>query len=356
MTSRTPSPPPTPEALAADVAWLPHRVVPASGQAQFVRLTREDHRRVTFLTDEYIGTEPPRVAQPIAAVVPAAAAAPRGRAQFIFHSAFCCSTLLARAVDVEGHAMGLKEPVALLDLAESLLATRDLPRLRAPLAATLDLLARPFGPGETVVVKPTNIVNALIEPILSLRPEAKALLLYSPLPDFLRSVARKGLFGRIWARRAYASLSRAPGFDPGYSAAERWEHTDLQVAALGWLQQQALFARLVRTQPARVRTLDTPSLLGDPAATMTALDALFGLGIPAETLGTIAAGPIFSRNSKRHAEPFDANRRAAEHEQAASAYGEEIDKVVAWAGAVAAHLGVPMTLAGGLLGQAPGAS
>ena len=32
---------------------------------------------------------------------------------FIFHSAFCCSTLLARAFDIEGQSIGLKEPTIL---------------------------------------------------------------------------------------------------------------------------------------------------------------------------------------------------------------------------------------------------
>ena len=38
------------------------------------------------------------------------AAARPATMHFIFHSAFCCSTVLARAFDIPGIAMGLKEP------------------------------------------------------------------------------------------------------------------------------------------------------------------------------------------------------------------------------------------------------
>ena len=35
---------------------------------------------------------------------------------FIFHSAFCASTMLVRALDVPGSAMGISEPVILNDM------------------------------------------------------------------------------------------------------------------------------------------------------------------------------------------------------------------------------------------------
>jgi hypothetical protein len=333
------------ETLGQDQTWLPHRVDVRRGELGFVRLDREDHRRLTFLTDEYIGDETPRRTIALSQIGAVARAATPGRCHFLFHSAFCCSTLLARALDIPGTAMGLKEPAILMNLTDAALAGAPVGDLLGP---AIDLLSRPFADGEAVVIKPTNVVNPLIDPLLAARPDAMALLQYSPLPGFLRSVAQKGLFGRIWARRSAAILMRRPEFDPGYSAAERWEHSDLQVAALAWLQQQAQFARLVRTLPGRVATLDSDTLLADPRAALGALTRLFQLDVSERELDAIASGPIFTRNAKRHAEPFDTERRAAEHARAESAYGEEIGMVVRWAEAVAAHVGVPMTLGGTL--------
>jgi hypothetical protein len=44
---------------------------------------------------------------------------------FVFHTAFCCSTLLARALDVPGSSMGLKEPSVLVDFASVWLQRRQ---------------------------------------------------------------------------------------------------------------------------------------------------------------------------------------------------------------------------------------
>lgn len=333
----------TATALALDAHWLPHRIDVATGRIDFVRLSREDHRRMAFLGDEYIDAAAPRAAAPIRDV---AAAVPRDtgtRCHFVFHSAFCCSTLVARALDIEGYAQGLKEPVALQDLANVALGLGDPARIRPHLAVALELLARPFAAGEAVVIKPTDIVTPLADEMLGARPEARALLLYSPLPDFLRSVAKKGLFGRVWARRSLAFHGRQPAFDPGYSEQERWLHTDLQVAALGWLHQQARFARLVREQPAgRIATLDSVTLLARKQDMLAAIDRLFGLGLPADTVAAIADGPVFARDSKSHGKAFDTDMREREHAAAAAAHGDEIAMVVQWAEAVAAHLGVSM--------------
>lgn len=338
-------------ALAADFEWFPHRIDLSQGAMHFVRLTREDHRAATFIDDQYIGDGHGRKALPLASIATHALALPPARMHFIFHSAFCCSTLLARAVDVEGTSMGLKEPLALADLAEAAMATRAPERFRASLQVLLNLLARPFAADETVIAKPTNVANPLIGQMLALRPEAKALLLYSPLPDYLRSIAKKGLFGRTWARRLLASLLRMPEYDAGFTEAERWEHSDLQVAALAWLQQQAQFARLLREQPrGRLASLDSKTLLADPERTMAGVSALFGLSLHPGQVAAIASGPIFASDSKRHDQKFDAERRAEEHARTEAAHGEEIAMVVKWAEAVAAHVGVPLRLDAPLLG------
>ena len=337
-------------ALAADFEWFPHRVEAGLGAIQFVRLTREDHRNASFISDEYIGDGRGRKAWPLRDVAAAVEAAPAGRCHFIFHSAFCCSTLLARAVDVEGKAMGLKEPYSLADLSEAALEGAPTDRLAAMLEPLLRLLARPFSEGEAIVVKPSNIANPMIDLLLSLRSEARALFLYSPLPDYLRSIAKKGLWGRSWARNLFASLKRKPEFDAGFTAAQLWAQTDLQVAAMAWLQQQAQFARLLREQPpGRIATLDSATLLADPARTIAAVSRLFGLGLTPREIESIADGPIFASDSKRHDKAFDASVRADEHARVEMAHGEEIAMVLRWAEAVAAHVGVPLRLGAPLL-------
>ncbi len=338
---------PDPAAIATDPLWLPNRYDESQDLIHFVRLAREEHRAVTFITDEYIRAAAPRLVLRRSDV--AAAAGPPAPLHFIFHSAYCCSTVLARAVDIEGKSMGLKEPLILNDLTGWRRRGADPRQLGAILDAVLTLLARPFAPGEAVVVKPSNVLNGLAPAMLGLRPQSRAILLHAPLPDFLRSIARKGLWGRRWVRELFIGQLRDGIVDLGLDEQHYLDLTDLQVAAAGWLAQQDVFARLVaRFGAARVRTLDSATLMERPGEVMARLSELFGLGLDGPAIDEVLAGPAFTSHSKSKA-GFSAADRQAEQRDAAATHAEEIEKVAIWAEAVAGATGVSMKLGAPLL-------
>jgi len=332
-------------AIVGEYRWFPFRFDPDSNRVTLVRADRDAHRAVTFLDDQLLGHATETKELPLQALAPAVAKLPANDCHFIFHSAFCCSTLLARALDVPGKAMALKEPLALNDLAQAALAAGAPGAVRGQLELVLPLLGRPFGPGEKTIIKPSNIANPLIDQIMDLRPATKALLMTSALPEFLRSVAMKGLWGRIWARKTMAGMLRLPHLQPGFSDAERWEHSDLQVAALVWLDHRAQFVKLLSRLPAeRVMSLDSATLLDDTARAVGAVGEFFGLGLLPDEVEAIARGPVFTQDSKRHDEAFDAERRRGEHAAIEGVLAEEIEMVAKWAQSVADHAGVPMQL------------
>jgi hypothetical protein len=333
-------------AIATDATWLANRYDESQDAVHFVRLTREEHRAVTFITDEYISAEAPRLVLRRSDV---AAAGPPAPLHFIFHSAYCCSTLLARAVDIEGVSMGLKEPLILNDMVGWRRRGADPRQLGAILDSVLTLLARPFAPGEAVVVKPSNVINSLAPAMLGLRPQSNAILLYAPLPDFLRSIARKGLWGRRWVRELFIGQLRDGIVDLGLDEQHYLDLTDLQVAAASWLAQHSVFARLIdRFGPTRVRALSSATLLERPGEAMAGLSDLFGLGLDAEAIEGVLAGPAFTSHSKSNA-GFSAADRLAEQRDAAAVHADEIEKVAVWAEAVAATAGVSMQLKAPLL-------
>ncbi len=330
-------------AVARDPLWLADRYDPGHDAVHFRYTPRDDHRAATFLTDEYLPTDAPRR---VVRRADALAAGPvAGPVHYLFHSAFCCSTLLARAFDAPGAAMGLKEPVLLNDL----VGWKGRGGTHAEIAAVLDdgltLLARPFGPGEAVVIKPSNVINGFASAMLTVRPASRALLLHAPLRTYLGSIARKGMWGRLWARDLLVKQIRDGTAWPGMTAEEFIGQTDLQAGAIGWLAQHALFTRLTARFPDRVRTLDSAALMADPAAAMAALAALFGIALD---VPAVVAGPAFGRHSKTGS-TFDAAARAAEAAGDAL-YADEIDKVAVWAEAVAAGVGLQLVLPAGLLG------
>jgi hypothetical protein len=334
------APPPSIEAAVHDATWLPHRYDPGYDAVHLLPVPRATHRRATFLTDDYlpVGLQPLVVSRADAA----AALPPLAPIHFVFHSAYCCSTLIARAFDRPGWAMGLKEPLILNDIVGWRRRGGQGPDMAGVLNDVLSLLARPFAPGEAVIVKPSNVTAGIAAAMLALRPGAAALLLRAPLRTYLGSVAKKGLDGRLWVRTLLLGLLDDGLVDLGFSARDHLGHSDLQVAAVGWLAQQALFAGLVaRFGPARIRTLDSETLMRDPGAAMVSLAALFGLPLDSAGLAEILAGPAFTRHSKSDA-AFAAADRAVEHQDAATLHADEIEKVAQWAELVAERAGIAL--------------
>lgn len=334
-------------ALIARPAWFAHRFDPERDLFHLIPATREELRAATFLTDANLpGAARAVPAARAATVSHASRRAPLG---FLFHSAFCCSTLLARALDIDGVAVALKEPVILNDL----IGWRDRGGAPAAVARGLDeallLLEQVVRPGEAVLVKPSNLVNPLGPAALALRPDARAILLHAPLPTFIASVASKGLEGRLWVRDLWAKLL-AGGADPfGFTQGELFRHSDLQVAALGWLAQHRDFARVVERFGPRVATLSSAALMADPARALAAATRHYGLALDDAATSAIAMGPIFTRHAKS-GQAFDAAARDAVHRAAADAHREEIELVERWAIAVAEQAGVALDLARPLLG------
>ena len=329
-------------AIARDPLWFAHRFDPGHGAVHFRHLPREVHRGVTFVTDDYLPPAEPVVIRLADAMAARPAVAPL---HFIFHSAFCCSTLLARALDLPGTAMGLKEPMLLNDLIGWQHRGGTARDIAPVLDAGLALLSRPFAGGEAVVIKPSNVCNGLAPGMLQMRPQARALLLYAPLKVYLGSIAKKGLDGRLWVRELLVKQLKE-GLHPfGFSGNDYLGQTDLQVAALTWLAQHALFAHMVKAFPGRVRCLDSDTLMARPVAAMAALAALYGLALDAEA---VAAGPAFTTHSKS-GDSFGAAARAAENAAAAAVHADEIAKVLVWTEAVARAADVPMDPGAALL-------
>ena len=329
--------------ITLDPNWLAHRYDSQHDAVHFIRTSRAERGHVPFLTDEYL----PGHAAPVAirradALATAPAAAPL---HFIFHSAYCCSTLLANALDLPGVALPVKEPVILNDLVGWRHRGAKPTEVGAALDAALRLLARPFEASEQIVIKPSNVVNGLAAAMLGLRPDARAVLLYAPLQIYLGSIAGKGLWGRRWVRDLLLKQLKDQSVRLGFTQEDYFLLSDLQVAAVGWLAQHHLFGDLADRHPDRIRTLDSELLLARPAAAIAAIGSLYGIPVDA---AAIASGAAFRRNAK-DGTAFGRDQRLATQQSNAAQHAEEIDTVIAWIEAVAATAGVRLTLPAPLL-------
>ena len=331
--------------LALDPQWLPHTFDGSGSMLTSVFVPRAQHRELTFLSDEHFQNRFAKVAHPAAEIAAQAGEAGKAPIHFIFHTAFCCSTLMLRALDIPGRTFGLKEPDVLINLANRFIRSDDAAN-RERLRLALRLLERPFEPGETIIVKPTNFANRLIVPVLETSPGARAVLLYSDVRTLLRSLLKRGMWGRIWGRRLFRSAASWSSLDLGYSDEETFILTDLQALALGWLMQIHHFGEVAQRMGDRVMLVESDDFLAHPAATLAGVGRLFELDLDESAVADIVNGPAFAKHSKFADREYGQDERTADHSAAESAHYEELEMVVKWVEAVAAHLGVDLAPGG----------
>ena len=321
-------------------AWLAHRYDEAADQVRFVEYDRATRGEVPFLIDQYLPAKPFQAIDRRQARQAAPAASP---IHFIFHSGFCCSTLLATCLDQSGLASAFSEPMILNDIA----GWRKRGAVPAAVGAVLDdalsLLARPFEGDAAAIIKPSTVVNGLASAMMRLRPDARAILIHAPLRDFLVSIAKKGLDGRLWARELFLAMRREGLTGTlGFNDEAFFGQTDLQIAACDWLGQQAIFTALADNFPDRVRTINTDEFLKHPDETIRAAAAHFGLPLSNAHVEAARSGPL-RRNSKDQSDYSDEARRT-EYSTALQIHGDEVHKVEIWAAEVARAADFPLQL------------
>lgn len=320
--------------------WLAHRYDPGHDAIHYIEVPRDARRKAPFLTDADL---PPH-GDPLVLRRAESPRAPQTPVHFIFHSAYCCSTLLANAYDRPGRAFSLKEPVLLNDIVGwRHRATVPPAQLKSVVEDGLAALARPFAHDEHCVIKPSNVVNGLAGPMIASSPGAGVVLLYAPLRVYLASIADKGMWGRMWVRDLMSKqmvdgLARPLGF----TNEDLFKQSDLQVAAVGWLAQHLHFMRLALTWPDRIRTLNSETLVARPVEALAAVDKLFGLASDPADLQAIV-DDVFNKHAKSGV-PFDSSDRKERRESATKLHAEELHMVETWAAKVAEGVGLPMDL------------
>jgi hypothetical protein len=307
-----------------DPQWFPEGYDPRRGEFQFVVTCRDALASQPFLDSRWHRND---ALHRSAAVARESLPLGKPRLNFIWHTGFCCSTLLAKALDHPGQNLSLCEPQVLVEIAHA-------KRAGAPgspeviTASAFSLLSRGFSANELVTVKPAPAANCLIREAAALTSGAM-LFLYADCRSFLVSVAKLGEDGRKYVRRLFLAI-----LGDGHEQA-RWRPekilslSDLELAAIVWHMQIAEMLRHWQAiGPARAASLDCDAFLADPVLALRKADAFLSLGIGTQQLSEVAAGPLFQRNAKTAEASYDANRRREEHSRVELALGEDLSRIV----------------------------
>lgn len=307
------------EDVIGNADWFPDNIDFNRNTFGFVRTERSALSMEAFLDARWNRSTLTRVDVPISTVLSAVENLPRPKLNFIWHTAFCCSTLIARCLDAESTNLSLKEPQVLIPLAE---AKRMGRQTSGETNAAFKLLGRGHEP---VLVKPTNAANNLI-PEAVRATDGRMLFLYSDCKSFLISIAKKGEMGRIFARKLFGLFSADGHPQAKWAWQTLFELSDMQVAALVWHMQIAEFRR--SRSASRSAALNCDDFLAHPREALEKLNAFFGLHLSASQLD--AALSLLARNAKDANETFSAERRASEANDVAKMFGGELDTVVEW--------------------------
>jgi hypothetical protein len=326
-----------------DAAWVPHAYDHRSDCLAFVHLPRAAQRNLVFLDPRFIGRA---ALSPLAPLKDLPLSdIPTGPLHFIFHTAFCCSTLLTRALDIPGVSMGLKEPAVITDLALFWSTGRRSPGGLDALGVVLDLLSRPLGEGETQIVKPSNVANHIIPPIMHMRPDAKAIVLYSSLDSFLRAIARRGIEGRRFARRMYRQFAMPAPLDVAFREEDLFYQSDLEIAAQAWLMQAAFLQSVAdRFGTDRIRIVSADTLLDKTEWVLSRVAKFFALPLDEAACRALAQSPVFKQHAKQPGRAFDAEGYRQQLERIGASHADELHAANAWAQALSQQCGAPLTL------------
>lgn len=311
-----------------DPTWFPSRYDAQADRVAMLKLGAEVIGEASFLDQRLPVPMDQAIWQPLPFGHPLAAPP-----AWLFHSAFCGSTLLSRALQAPPDVTVLREPSALLDLAlarsgDGFLANDKVIERARRLVA---LLARPWAADGRVVIKPTNQVNRILPALLHAEPHGKALLLYSSLEQFLLSCCKKLPNAEMplrWMAQALlpgTDLERRLGIPSGHPLSFS------EAAVLTWFAQMEIYAHaLAGDHQGRLRSLDMQALLDAPLPVARATARWLGLDMRLPDLSQSVA-VVFSRNAKDATQAYDPNARARERQRLMKQYGAGVERMMTWA-------------------------
>ncbi len=316
--------------------WLLAGFDDERGRFQFAQVSRQTYRDSSFL-DHRIKPMPERLLSATGAEVDSILSQQSGApAAYVFHTAFCASTLLAFCLDHPSRTLVLREPKVLVQLGGLYrdAASVDSEHMSRLGQRVLGLLNRSYA-GEAAVVKPSNFANSLLQGVLSQRTAAgeqhRCLMLGSGLRSLIISILKK----------APEARERMPGFlaallrDSDYRTQVDLPPLDaldlLQQSAVFWHCQRHFFQGISNAYPPRrVLPVSMETFLLRPLETLHTINDFLQLGLSEEILSDVVEQGAFRQHSKTRV-GYSPEQQRAEADAVARGHEVEIRRTLEWA-------------------------
>ncbi len=256
----------------------------------------------------------------------------------LFHTAFCGSTLLARALDEAPNIVSLKEPNSLLSISDASLRIPN-EDLHQSLQTTLKLLGRPWTHSGLTLIKPTNSVNRLLPDTLKLM-RCKAILLYSSLDEFIISCCKKLPAADNQVRWMAQHLFHGTRLQRELGIPANYRFHFLEACVIAWYAQMEWYAMaLANDHDHKLHTLNMEDLMASPENVVASCAKFLQFDTSPFVISELVA-KVFSRNSKNAAEEYSPQIREKEREAIRNRFGKELEMAMQWAAEVIAPVAI----------------
>jgi len=314
------------------------------GQLKFVQTSREVLSQASFLDGRTeLAVAGPAFSIPLGRALQWYNNQPKDSAsdRMIAHTAFCGSTLLARALDQKNRSFVYKEPQALIDLVtikqsgEMLAGSGgDWPGL---VRLCLMQFQKTWSPHEVSIVKPSNWVNILLPDLVRYSAGISLVLLSSSLREFLLAAIRGGRdrFAYVLNFLNYiqlefpqyaATIASVEGGGSGLLA-------PLKYCAIAYHLQQQVFDSLGgevsgawSNRPLRMSMAE---LLAQPEESVGGVAAHLGVA-PGPELNGEFLSEVFGNYSKDPQQAFGVDQAAGLDREVEALYSLELAQTIDW--------------------------
>lgn len=248
--------------------------------------------------------------------------------RYIFHTAFCGSTLLSRALTDQPKVMVLKEPDVLLQIARRQIDEGSA-AMRPYLSHAVQLLSLPWANEGVTVIKPTNSVNRLLQDIQTIRP-GKTLLMYSKMEDFILSCCKKlpeaeTVIGQMARFLIHDSeLGKKLGVDRNY------QFNFLEACIITWYSQMEYYSKALAMPGAeQIALLEMEDLLADSHGCVMAASDFLELNLSRRELAEKVT-VTFAKNSKSVKSDYSPEKRKAEKSELKNRFSSLLNLATHW--------------------------
>lgn len=250
---------------------------------------------------------------------------------FIFHIGHAGSTLISRLLDETGVVLGLREPLALRQLAEAFdfaAGGRETQRLEQMLDLLLRLWAQSRGGTTHTILKATSSAARLAPQLLTQRPEARALYLYLDAETYLATL--------LGGANSAQDLN-AHGPERLFRLRRNLRDDTLpqpqslgELAAMSFLTETMTRKAVTAAFGPCVLPLDFHAFLQDRGHHIARILHHFGLDVSADTAAALANSATFQHYSKAPEQHYSPEQRAQILARAGTDFADEIMRGKNW--------------------------